>query len=77
MLYGSQSTPAKLVTAGVSLIPTWLSAMAAIRGPSPMAAVGAARRAAARCPAAVAAQLAGVARPQSRRSPAGRPAPQP
>src|ERR1700684_916286 len=30
VLYGSQSTPLKFVTAGVSSTPTWLSAMAAI-----------------------------------------------
>src|SRR5689334_14247846 len=30
VLYGSQSTPRKLVTAGVSPTPTWLSAMPAI-----------------------------------------------
>src|ERR1700683_5059240 len=35
VLYGSQSTPLKLVTAGVSSTPTWLSAMAAICWPRP------------------------------------------
>ena len=83
MLYGSQSTPAKLRTAGVSLTPTWLSAMAAMCGPGPAAGPGgaaaadSARCAAVRCPAAAAEQFAVLARPQSRCSAAGRPAAQP
>src|SRR5436190_15663142 len=34
VLYGSQSTPRKLVAAGVSPTPTWLSAMLAIDRPT-------------------------------------------
>src|ERR1700733_2276269 len=84
VLYGLQSA-AKLVDAGVSLVPTWLRAMLAIAWSRSACVAGRAgagnadraRLAAARCVAMAVAQPAGSASPHAFFSVAGSPAPQP